>query len=75
MNLSLAGCVLVVTGSTQGVGRAVAIEAARNGAEAILISGRDKMRGAAVVAEVETLGAKAHFVGVDLADGNAGDLK
>jgi NAD(P)-dependent dehydrogenase (short-subunit alcohol dehydrogenase family) len=73
MNLSLAGCVLVVTGSTQGVGRAVAIEAARNGAEAVLISGRDKTRGAAVVAEVEALGAKAHFASVDLADGNASD--
>ena len=47
MNLSLAGTVLIVTGSTQGVGRAVALEAARNGAEAILITGRDKARGSA----------------------------
>ena len=74
MNLSLAGAVLVVTGSTQGVGHAVALEAAKNGAEAILVTGRDKARGAAVVAEVEALGAKAHFVAADLADPNASDV-
>ena len=45
MNLSLAGKVLVVTGSTQGVGRAVALEAAGNGAEAVLVTGRDEARG------------------------------
>jgi NAD(P)-dependent dehydrogenase (short-subunit alcohol dehydrogenase family) len=74
MKLSLAGSVLVVTGSTQGVGRAVALEAARNGADAVLITGRDAVRGAAVVAEVEALGAKAHFVGVDLGDAKAADI-
>jgi NAD(P)-dependent dehydrogenase (short-subunit alcohol dehydrogenase family) len=73
MNLSLEGTVLIVTGSTQGVGRAVALEAARNGAEAVLICGRDKARGAAVAAEVEALGARAHFVAVDLADAGASD--
>lgn len=74
MNLSLAGNALIVTGSTQGVGRAVALEAARNGAEAILICGRDKARGEAVVAEIEALGAAAHFVSTDLAEPNAADL-
>ena len=65
---------MIVTGSTQGVGRAVALEAARNGAEAILICGRDKARGAAVAAEVEALGAKTHFVAVDFADAGASDV-
>lgn len=73
MNLSLAGKVLVVTGSTQGVGRAVALEAAANSAEAILITGRDAARGAAVAAEVEALGAKAHFAAADLAGAHAAD--
>lgn len=71
MNLSLAGNALIVTGSTQGVGRAVALEAARNGAEAILICGRDMERGKSVAAEVETAGAKAHFVAADFADPKA----
>jgi len=74
MNLSLSGAALIVTGSTQGVGRAVALEAARNGAGAILITGRDVARGAAVVAEVEALGAKAHFIAADLGDVKAADI-
>jgi len=74
MNLSLAGIILVVTGSTQGVGRAVALEAAKNGAEAIVITGRDKARGAAVVTEVEALGARAHFAAADLADPKTSDI-
>jgi NAD(P)-dependent dehydrogenase (short-subunit alcohol dehydrogenase family) len=74
MNLSLAGAALIVTGSTQGVGRAVALEAARNGAGSILVTGRDAKRGAEVLAEIEALGAKAHFVAVDLANANAADI-
>lgn len=73
MNLSLAGTVLIVTGSTQGVGRAVALEAAANGAEAVLLTGRDEARGMAVAAEIETLGARAHFIPADLADPRASD--
>jgi NAD(P)-dependent dehydrogenase (short-subunit alcohol dehydrogenase family) len=73
MNLSLAGKVLVVTGSTQGVGRAVALEAAGNGAESILLTGRDKARGEAVAAEVEALGPRAHFVAADLSNSDASD--
>lgn len=73
MNLSLEDASIVVTGSTQGVGRAVALEAARNGAGSVLITGRDAARGAAVVAEVEALGARAHFVPADLGDAKAAD--
>ncbi|MBL8582093.1 MAG: SDR family oxidoreductase [Rhizobiaceae bacterium] len=66
MNLSLAGMALIVTGSTQGVGRAIALEAAGNGAEGIVVCGRDEARGQAVVAEVEAMGANAHLVVGDL---------
>ncbi|MBL8575745.1 MAG: SDR family oxidoreductase [Mesorhizobium sp.] len=74
MNLSLSGAALIVTGSTQGVGRAVALEAARNGAGSVLVTGRDAKRGAAVVAEIASLGSKAHFVAVDLATSEAADI-
>jgi NAD(P)-dependent dehydrogenase (short-subunit alcohol dehydrogenase family) len=74
MNLSLAGTVLLVTGSTQGVGRSVALEAAANGVEAVLITGRDKARGAMVAREIEALGARSHFVPTDLADPQASDI-
>ena len=54
--------VLLVTGATQGVGRAVALEAVRSGAAAIVLTDRHKQRGAEVVSEVLQLGAKASFI-------------
>lgn len=73
MNTSLTGVVAVVTGSTQGVGRAIALAAAGQQAEAVLVCGRDEARGKSVVAEVEALGSKAHFVRADLAADDAPD--
>ena len=59
MDMSIAGRILLVTGSTQGVGRAIALEAARQGAAGVLITGREADGAAAVVREVEALGAPA----------------
>jgi NAD(P)-dependent dehydrogenase (short-subunit alcohol dehydrogenase family) len=69
--MSLAGKIFLVTGSTQGVGRAVALEAARLGASGVLITGREAEAAASVAAEVEALGAAAAVEIADLADPNA----
>jgi NAD(P)-dependent dehydrogenase (short-subunit alcohol dehydrogenase family) len=63
--------VLLITGGTQGVGRATAIEAARSGAEGVMITGRNARRGAAVAAELEALGCEAGFVNAELDDPEA----
>jgi NAD(P)-dependent dehydrogenase (short-subunit alcohol dehydrogenase family) len=63
--------ILLVTGGTQGVGRAVALEAARSGARGIMLTGRNASRGAGVLHEIEALGAEAAFVSADLADPEA----
>ena len=63
--------VLLVTGATQGIGRAVALEAVRSGAAAIILTGRNKQRGAEVVSEILKLGAKAAFVAADLDERDA----
>jgi NAD(P)-dependent dehydrogenase (short-subunit alcohol dehydrogenase family) len=64
----LLGKVVVVTGSTQGLGAAIARRAALLGAEAIVVTGRDRGRGEAVRDELGELGCEALFVAADLAD-------
>src|SRR5258708_19969707 len=58
--------VLLVTGAVQGLGRAVALEAARSGAAAIIPTDRDTQRGDEVVSEILKLGTKAALVAADL---------
>ena len=64
-NQRLDGRKVVVTGSTQGLGAAIARRAAALGAE-LVITGRDRERGEAVAAELD-----ATFVAADLADPEA----
>ncbi|MDO9379672.1 MAG: SDR family oxidoreductase [Nocardioidaceae bacterium] len=63
----LADKVVLVSGGTQGLGAAVATAAAHHGAQ-VVVTGRRPDVGAARVAELEALGAKAAFVRCDAAD-------
>jgi NAD(P)-dependent dehydrogenase (short-subunit alcohol dehydrogenase family) len=63
----LIGKVVVVTGSTQGLGAAIARRAARLGAAGLVVCGRDRGRGEAVRDELAGVGSEAIFVPADLA--------
>jgi NAD(P)-dependent dehydrogenase (short-subunit alcohol dehydrogenase family) len=72
-NLSMDGKVAVVTGSTQGLGEAIAHLFVDRGAKGIVITGRNEPRGAKVKAALEAKGAKVIFVQGEL--GNIGDVR
>jgi NAD(P)-dependent dehydrogenase (short-subunit alcohol dehydrogenase family) len=57
----------LVTGSTSGIGRAVALALAAGGAD-LLVHGRDQARGEAVTEQVRQLGRRAVFVPAELRD-------
>ncbi|MGR3483727.1 MAG: oxidoreductase [Paracoccaceae bacterium] len=63
----LHGARLLVTGGTQGVGAAIAREAASQGAAAIAIAGRDRAKAGPLLAQLRGLGARAECFVADLA--------
>ena len=66
--LNLAGQVVLVTGGSQGIGRAIALTVARLGADvAVLARSLDKCE--SVAGEVEALGVRSLAVRCDLANG------
>jgi 3-oxoacyl-[acyl-carrier protein] reductase len=56
---------VVVTGATRGIGRAIALACAREGAS-VVVNGRDEIAGRAVLAELAAIGARATWHAADL---------
>jgi NAD(P)-dependent dehydrogenase (short-subunit alcohol dehydrogenase family) len=57
----------LVTGATSGIGRAVALQHASDGA-AVVVHGRDAARGAETVEAITAAGGRAEFAAADLGD-------
>jgi 3-oxoacyl-[acyl-carrier protein] reductase len=74
MDLGLAGRVALVTGSSRGIGRGVALTLAEEGCD-LMLTGRDEAALREVVGEVEKRGRNAAFETADLrAEGAAAAL-
>ncbi len=69
--MRLAGKVAVVTGSSKGIGRAVALAYAREGARVVVTYATDADGAAAVVGEIEAQGGAGLAVGCDVRDEQA----
>ena len=63
----LSGLKALVTGATSGLGRAIALQLARDGTD-VTVHGRDAARGVQTVEEIQLQGGRAHFVAADLND-------
>ena len=61
----LAGKVAIVTGATSGLGAASAVRMAEEGA-AVLVTGRDEVRGAEVVETIAAVDGTARFRPLDV---------
>jgi NAD(P)-dependent dehydrogenase (short-subunit alcohol dehydrogenase family) len=70
MTLRVDGKVIIVTGSTQGLGEAMVHDLADHGAAGLVVTGRSRDRGGQVVAALEKKGTKAIFVEARLEDPN-----
>lgn len=67
MKANLEGKVALVTAGTYGIGRAVSVRAAAEGAK-VVVAARGKEKGAETVAEIEATGGEAIFIPTDVSD-------
>ena len=73
MSESLQGQTAVVTGSSSGIGQAIALEFARAGADVLVHARRNESGAQETVGEIRKLGREADFLLADLADPESQD--
>jgi 3-oxoacyl-[acyl-carrier protein] reductase len=64
--MDIQGKTALITGASRGIGRAIAIELAQNGAKRLLLVARNRHKLAQVAAQIEALGTEAVILPLDL---------
>jgi 3-oxoacyl-[acyl-carrier protein] reductase len=72
--MNLKGKTALVTGASRGIGRAIALELARQGIQHLLLVAKDRQRLADVAKEITTMGVKVTTLSVDLTQPSATNI-
>ncbi len=64
--MNIQGKTALITGASRGIGRAIAIELAQQGAKRLLLVARDRQRLAEVATQIEALGVEVVILALDL---------
>ena len=64
--MNIQGKTALITGASRGIGRAIALELAQQGAKRLLLVARDKERLAEVATKIEALGVEVVALALDL---------
>lgn len=69
--MNIKGKTALVTGASRGIGKAIALELARQGIQHLLLVARDRQRLSEVATEITTMGVKVTTLSVDLKQSSA----
>ena len=64
--INIQGKVALITGASRGIGRAIALELAKQGMKRLILVARDRQKLAVVAQEIEALGVETTIMALDL---------